>query len=151
MNTTTAYNHQLRLEGVVKYIYSAARSAGMSHQWILGEMKAKVWDDPALVKAPSWVKLRLQHTSEFLADELYRPRFHAHDLERMLTAAKAGQAVKPVAYVYWQHRLNGKFISSEEISEISKAGDREVWDRIESNHIWNHNHNDFGEWKPTKA
>lgn len=151
MNSNTAYNHLKRLEKLVCAIHADGRRYGQTHKTILAELKAKVWDDPALAKCPAWVKASLSHQSQFLYDEVYRPKLYAKELEKMLADAKAGREVKPVAYVYWQHRLDGKFISSEEIAARSKAGDIDIWKRIESNHIWNHTRTDFGEWSVADA
>ena len=83
-----------------------------------------------------------------LSRRLYRPELYAHELESLLEATRKGKATKPVPYLRWAHRLDGKEITTDEVCDLRAKGDETVWKRIESAHIWNHlPDNPFSPWR----
>lgn len=72
MKHSTAYNHLTRLKSRIESIYSAARSYRSPHSVILEQMTKEVWEDPALTKAPAWVRASLSDYSMSKLHEIQR-------------------------------------------------------------------------------
>lgn len=72
MKHSTAYNHFTRLKSRIESIYSAARSYRSPHSAILEQMTKEVWSDPALAKAPAWVRASLSDYSTSKLHEIQR-------------------------------------------------------------------------------
>jgi hypothetical protein len=136
MKTSTAYNHSTRLIGWVQHIYMTARSCGSTHQHILGQLAEKVYGDPAWKKMPQWARQSVTDLGSTMLKELYRPVLYEHELRRML--AEGPSAMEKVAFVRWQLRVDGEFVTTEDICARRKAGDDDVWNRVEGAYIWNH-------------
>ena len=144
MRVSTAFNHRERYLRRVVDIYGSARSFGAPHKWILGQLKKHIHNDDAWSRVPSWVQSSVNERGHQLLKDLYRPYLHEKELMRLLE--QGPDAFASVRFVRWQHRLDGVFVTSDEVCAKRAAGDENVWDRLESAHIWNHNHKPFSPW-----
>ena len=153
MRISTALNHERRLKGHVSGIYSMARICGSTHKHILDSLQARVYSDPAWDKVPSWVQTRVFALGHSLLDRLYRPDLYAKEFERMLSDAREGKPVPPVAYLRSQTRMADtlEWVTTDTVCERRAAGDETVWQRTESAFVWNHkpeDHPPFSLWRP---
>ena len=145
MNTSTALNHYRRLYERAQSIYRSARCFGWSHEKLLKEYKEKVHNDRAWAKVPRWVRERIRTATSIWLSEFYKPDLHYKELERLLATPEADR--KPTAYLRWQHRLDGEFVTLDEVFAARDAGDVDALSRIESTHIWNHTLTPFSPWE----
>ena len=145
MKRSTASNHLQRWSEFVNDTFSQARHFALSHSEIIENLKNKVYSDPAWEKVPSWVRERISSKREHLFDQLYCAVIHGEDLKRVIN----GTFVP--AFVRWQLRVDGEFVSCEEISRRRGDGDEDIWNRVEGAHVWNHKPNkSFGKWGKVK-
>jgi hypothetical protein len=150
MHSTTAYNHLERLSRVQADILMRHRSAASTHDAILAEMKARVFDDPARNKLSREYLAILSERFHAGMRELYSPNIGYADLERMLAAARKGEDVKPLAYLRWALRVDGVETTSADICARRAAGDDGIWDRVEGAYVWNHKPDrPFSPWERT--
>lgn len=138
MKVSTALNHQQRFRIRVRDIYHSARLTGASHSAILDSLKRRVYDDSAWSKTPSWVQADIFALGSDLLDRIYRPDLHASELNSLLTIARAGEAVKPVAYVRWMLSVDGIEQTTEQICVRRAAGEDDIWQRTIGAAVWNH-------------
>jgi hypothetical protein len=115
-------------------------------------LKERVYDDPAWKKVPGWVRRSVWHRTEYLSKNLYYPKLHAKELEKLLDKARKGEPTKPVAYLRWALRVDGVEMDCDEIIRRREAGDEDIWNRVEGAHIWNHKpENPFSPWSLTNG
>jgi len=149
MKWSTADNHLRRITGLIEQVYSHARRGGLSHEYILVEVK-RVMKDAGLARCPGWVHTTLRERSSRLLHEVYRPMLYAAEAERLLARARAGEPEEPLAYVRWALRVDGVETTSAVICERREAGDESIWERVEGAHVWNHKpENTFSPWGST--
>lgn len=134
MQRKTAYNHLRRLERQVESVFCFARISGLSHQTVLDEIQGRVWLDPAYKRCPGWVRERLSERIGIYFGLVYRAVLHGNDAD----ALWAGDGRPHPEYVRWQLRVDGEHIDTDEIIRRRKAGDEDIWARVEGAHIWNH-------------
>lgn len=72
VKSSTAYNHLVRLKAAMISVYSAAEAYCSPHSHILAELDRRVWQDPALKKAPSWVRQALGDLSSARLERIQR-------------------------------------------------------------------------------
>ena len=146
MRHSTAYNHMTRLERRLRDIYSSARMFGLTHEALLADVTAKVYNDAAWRRLPGWAQGHIHVIGSELSSALFRPHLHAAEFERMLSDARNGKPVIPAAYLRYAHRLDGVGVTVDEVCRLANdAENREgpdariaVWHRLEGTHIWNH-------------
>ena len=72
MKPSTAYNHYVRLRERLATCYACARISGSPHSVLLASVKADVWQDPALAKCPSWVRVSLAEFDRTAYEDLHK-------------------------------------------------------------------------------
>jgi len=143
MRISTALNHERRLKNRLTEIYSNGRRAGSTHEDILARLTAEVWKDEGLARCPRWVHDRLSELSHERLRQLYMVVDYPLPLLRT--------PPEKWAYVIWKLRVDGEIVDSDEISRRRKAGDEDIWERVEGAHVWNHNGKLFGSWGQTRS
>jgi hypothetical protein len=71
MKISTAYNHQRRLMNTMCAIYAGAVYSRPNHRDLCAEVVAKVWEDSALKRCPSWVHHGLMIYRNQLSERIY--------------------------------------------------------------------------------
>lgn len=146
MKGRTADNHLRRLKRLAYEAHSSIRHAGGTFDELLAE-RSKIRNDPALAKCPGWVGARLHEYMDLLFNQLHVAVLHADQVDALV--AGKGQ---PPAFLRWRLRVDGKFVTSDEICEQRAAGDEDIWMRVEGAHVWNHKpERAFNEWKKTTS
>jgi hypothetical protein len=134
MKIETAMNHESRLKQLAGDVFWFARHGGQSHSDILKRIIERVYGDPSYGRVPGWVTQRLKQRIDDLYNRIYKPDLSASDLRRVLESGSDAD----VPYVRWQLRVDGKYVTRDEIALLRAAGDEEIWQRVEGAHIWNH-------------
>lgn len=138
MRITTAMNHERRMLGHVGEILAWVRLGGHSHSWALEQRRTRVFEDSAWKRVPSWVQRRVNERFGDGLKQMEMVVMHYGSYEHAMAQALARVDPAPAAYVRWQLRVDGEHVTSNQICERCKAGDEDIWNRVEGAHIWNH-------------
>ena len=130
MRITTALNHRDHFDRRVADLYSQARTFSWSHDMLLTQLKAQVYDAPAWSRVPAWVRGYVTARGALRLEALYG-----------LTRSAADN------HVVWRHRVIGKkalYASWLDIPERRRRDPR----KIESAHVWSKTGEPFSDWRP---